>query len=368
MITIVQCVNSLDVGGIEQLALTLARQFNHGQFRSLLCCIEDRGRLADQAEADGLSVHTLQMQRSGKWQGFRNLCRLLRQHRPVVVHTHNFKPFYYGALARLVGAADVHIQTRHGAFTKAHRAHWRYRWLRRWADALVTVSEDGRHKLSQQSGLAEDKIGVLPNGVDTHQFCPATSPAALRRELGLPTTVPAIMTAARFSPEKDLGTLLRAFVLVRRSLPEAELWLLGDGGERSNLEALARELGIASHTWFFGARADVFRFLQAADLFALSSISEGLSIALIEAIASGLPVVATDVGGNREVIHPPEAGSLVPARNPQALADECVRLLRDRESLKRLSTAARARALRQFSLERMLREYETLYLRNLKLD
>lgn len=362
MITIVQCVNSLDVGGVEQLALTLARRFQHDSFRALICCMEERGQLAEQAERDGISVHALQMQHRGKWRGFRELCRLLREHRPVVIHTHNFKPFYYGTLTRMLGVADAHVHTRHGAFTKTHRAHGRYRWLRRWADALVTVSEDGRHKLSRQSGLPVEKIGVVPNGVDTNLFCPAADRAAIRRELGLPIACPALVTAARFSPEKDLGTLLRAFARVKQAVPAAELWLLGDGAERSHLETLAQELGLTDATRFLGARADVAKFLQAADLFALSSLSEGLSIALLEAIASGLPVVATDVGGNREIVNPPEAGSLVPSRDFAALANECVRLLQDRETRQRLSQAARARALRQFSLERMLQEYEKLYL------
>jgi len=362
MLTVVQCVNTLDVGGVEQLALTLARQFRGDGFQTLICCIEDRGRLAEQAEREGIPVHALCLEQQGKWRGLRALCRLLRQHHPVVLHTHNFKPFYYGALTRLLGAADVHVQTRHGAFTKTHRAHWRYRWMRRWADALVTVSEDGRHRLSQQSGLAVDKIGLIPNGVDTDQFCPATDKAAVRRQLGLPATCPAIVTAARFSPEKDLGTLLRAFAAVRQSLPDTELWLLGDGAERANLEALRRELGLGDRVRFFGARPDVRLFLQAADLFALSSVSEGLSIALIEAIASGLPVVATDVGGNQEIINPPEAGRLVPARDPQALGHALVQVLGDSALRHKLSQAARKRALEKFSLERMLQSYRELYL------
>ncbi len=364
--TVVQCINSLDLGGAERLALTIAQQLDRHTFRSVICCMEERGALADEAERAGIEVHALRMQHTGKWSAFHRLCDLLRATQPGVIHSHNFKPFYYASLARLRGAASAHVHTRHGAFTREHRFEWRYRLLRPWADSLVTVSEDGRRKLSHASGLPLGKISVLPNGVDTTRFQPTTNKTFERTKLGLLKDCPAIANVARLSPEKDLPTLLRAFAILLRSCPNAELWIIGDGSERPMLASLSVELGIAAKTRFLGARNDVADILRAADVFALSSISEGLSVALIEAAASGLPIVATDVGGNREIIDPPNAGLVVPPRDPQALAEAMQRLLRDTPMRAALGVAARSRAIAHFSLQSMIDSYSQLYLEHVR--
>jgi len=361
VITVVQCVNNLDLGGLERMVLTLARKLKDGRFRSVVCCIEDRGTLAEQAEREGIEVRALEMEQRGKWNALRGLGAILRERRPNVIHSHNFKPFYYAALTRMFGAADAHVHTRHGAFTRHHRAHWRYRWMRRWADELVTVSEDGRQQLARSTGLPPDRIGVMANGVDTEQFKPVTDKVAVRKELGLPERCLAVVVAARLSPEKDLETLLRAFAIASRAHPDAELWIVGDGAERERLELLSRELGLTSNTRFLGARSDVNRVLSSADVFALSSVSEGLSIALIEAAASGLPIVATKVGGNAEIANPPAGGRLVAPRNPDAFAAALGELLADPRARADMGRATRQRAVERFSLDQMASRYANLY-------
>ena len=358
---IVQCVNNLDLGGLERMVLSLAKQLKIRGYGSSICCIENRGALADEAERSGIVVHTLHARETGQWRAINRLNQLLNECHPNVFHSHNFKPFYYGAIARLRGAADVHVHTRHGAFTKVHRAHWRYRLLRPWIDELVTVSEDGRRQLANQTGLNAAHIGVVVNGVDTDCFHPSNDRAAARRALAVPVDDCLILAAARFSIEKNLETLLQAFALVAVEHSKARLWLVGDGPERQMLEGLAHQLGIDSKIRFFGFRNDVAELLRAADVFTLTSLSEGLSVALLEAAASGLPIVATDVGGNREIVNPPECGLIVPPRDPRALAAAYLQLLRDPATCAQIGTRARARIIDQFSLQRMVEEYSRLY-------
>jgi glycosyltransferase involved in cell wall biosynthesis len=309
----------------------------------------------------------------------------------------------------MTGAADGHIHTRHGAFIQQHKALWRYRLLRRGVNKIVSVSVDGREELAKLSGLPVEQIGVVANGVDTEKYKPAVS--TQRSAVSDPT----IITVARLSPEKDLATLLRAFRLVldrwgkrpacpstsadnqaefdetrssangyptmplvrmagsavrseattdsgapsRRALPQ--LILVGDGPERSSLEALAQDLNLGNQIKFLGVRNDIPNLLQAADVFALSSISEGLSMALIEAAAYGLPIVATDVGGNAEIVNAPHGGRLVPARNPEAIAVALADVLGDDASRQAMGTAARQHAVANFSLEQMVTTYLKLY-------
>ena len=361
MITIVQCVNNMDLGGTEQLVLSLVRALRARGFGTAICCIENAGALAAQAEASGTQVHPLQMQHQGKLRALHSLCDFLRHRQPVVIHSHNFKPFYYASLATLCGASNGHIHTRHGALLQHHRAVWRYRLLRRWVDAWVTVSADRQSELAERTGLPLAAIQVIGNGVDTNRFTPATDRQAVRRQLGLPVDVPAIVVAARLAPEKDFPTLLQAFRLVRQQLPTAELWFAGDGPERARLERTSNELKLSTATRFLGVRDDVNRLLQAADLFALSSLSEGLSMSLIEAAACGLPIVATAVGGNFEVVNPPAGGQLVPPANPPALAAALCEVLTNEPLRLAMSRAARQHALNQFSVERMVDGYVHLY-------
>ena len=361
MITIVQCVNNMDLGGTEQMVLSLVRALRARGFGTAICCIENRGKLADEAEQLGIPVHDLNMAENGKLATLRSLCALLRQQKPVVIHSHNFKPFYYASLATLCGASNGHIHTRHGALLRHHNAVWRYRLLRRWVDAWVTVSADRQAELAERTGLPPTGIHVLANGVDTAKFCPPTDRLAVRRQLGLPENIPAIIVVARLAPEKDLTTLLQAFRLIRQQLPMTELWLAGDGPERADLERTSHALGLSTHTRFLGARDDVHRLLQAADVCALPSLSEGLSIALIEAAASGLPIVATDVGGNHEVVNPPDGGQLVPVGNPAAMAKALLTILLNSKLSAAMRQAARHHAEKDFGLMQMADSYITLY-------
>ena len=361
MTTVIQCVNSLDLGGLEQMVVRLAGALHQRGYPSEICCIENRGHLAEAAEAIGVRVHAFEMTQQGKRRTLRALCQLLRRQRPTIIHSHNFKPFYYAALARLLGAAELHVHTRHGAFTRQHRAPWRYRVLRTGTDALVAVSIHGRQELARLSGWPLDRIGILANGVDLTRFQPATDQAALRRKLGLPAACRSVLVVARLSPEKNLETLLQAFSLVADSCPDAELWIVGAGPEQIHLETMCHGLGLQSRTRFLGARADVPDLLAAADVCALSSISEGLSLSLIEAAACGLPIVATDVGDNAKVVNPPAGGRLVAARNPAALAAALVEVLNDPALRLTMGRQARAHALQNFSLDQMVNGYIQLY-------
>lgn len=355
--SVVQCVNNLDLGGLERVVVILARQLRARGISCDIVCVEDRGALADEAEREGIRVTALHAEKAGKRAALRQLIAALQSRPRVVLHSHNFKPFWYAARARFHGAADGHVHTRHGAFIRRHRFVWRYRLMRRWTDAIVTVSRDGREELGRLSGLPVEQIGVVPNGIDTDTHRPAADKKAVRQQLGWNVDGPVIITVSRLAPEKDLGTLLRAM----QCLPQANLWLVGYGPEETALRELAKELAVADRVTFWGRRDDVPALLSAADVFALSSLSEGLSMALIEAAACGLPMVATQVGGNHEIVDPPHGGLLVPVGQPLALAAAIDGILRSPERRLAMGNHARRHAEMHFSVRTMVDRYVTFY-------
>jgi glycosyltransferase involved in cell wall biosynthesis len=224
----------------------------------------------------------------------------------------------------------------------------------------VAVAEDAREVATRVEGVSSAKVVTIVNGVDTDAFRPTPDRGLARAELGVPTSGFHIGVVARLSPEKDHATLLAAFARVHAERPDTILTLVGDGPLRRELEALAGELGIGRAVRFAGARRDVARALAAFDVFALSSRTEGLSLTLIEAAAMGLPIVATRVGGNSEVVVDGETGWLVPAADPASFARALLACAAEPRRTA-MGLRGRERAVERFSIDRMTRAYEAIY-------
>ncbi len=235
----------------------------------------------------------------------------------------------------------------------------RFEALRRHAAAFVAVSVPIREELAR-AGVPEARIRSIPNGVDTRRFAPADGEERhrLRHALGLPP-VPIAIYTGRLAPEKGVDLLLDAWAVVRRAGEPGLLCLVGDGADRAPLELRARDLGIVGAVRFTGAVADVASWLRAADAFVLPSRQEGLSVALLEAMACGLAVVATAVGGSGEAAG--DAAVLVPPRNAEALGDALLRVLVDPSRARALGERARRRAVDRFEILQVARRYVELY-------
>lgn len=294
------------------------------------------------------------------------------RHRYDIMHCHLMtSPMTIGLLARpLVRKPLVVNPHRSGAIGDVAvlkhlvpLGRTRLALARHLADAFVSISRDIREEL-RGIGVGEEKLWDIPNGVDLAQFSPADPAmrAALRRSLGLPDG-PLALFAGRLVQEKGLDVLLNAWPLVLRRLPEAHLLVLGEGDQRAALEAQAHQLGLAGRVGFAGSRDDVAPYLRAADAFVLPSYAEGLPVSLIEAMACGLPCVATAIGGTIRVLEDGATGRLVPAGDPAALAYGLIETLTS-PAARRWSDQARQHVARHYSLdavaERYVQMYETL--------
>jgi glycosyltransferase involved in cell wall biosynthesis len=250
-----------------------------------------------------------------------------------------------------------------GVNRRARRREWLYRRALMGTDTVVTVCEAARKDAIERGIVPSVKACVIPNGIHVDRFQPASPEMhdRLAHLLDLPDRTQIIGTVGRLNWAKDQLGLIRAFKQVHEQHTDTALVLIGDGELRAMLQQSAEEEGVADSVHFLGDRSDVGELLQGLDMFVLSSLSEGYSMALLEASAVALPIVATEVGGNGEIVRNDVTGLLSPAGNPTALAGAMLTLLRNPKHAVALGQSARAWVERHGSLEAMAMSYDQLY-------
>ncbi|WP_437192405.1 glycosyltransferase [Planctomicrobium sp. SH527] len=342
---------TLKTGGLERLLVEFGRFHNPKNVELTFVSLADLGPPADDLRAAGFEVQTLGMPKTGKIAALKSLRSIFRERNIDVVHTHNTYPHFYGAIAARWAGVQTVINTQHGrGCGSGWKSLWQFRIANRLASRVVGVSEDATNLCRGQDRPNAKNMITIWNGIDLDRFA-----------FHGPRLEPIAISVARLSPEKDYATLFRALPHVIAYEPRFKLLLVGDGSERQPLEKLADELGIRSHIEFLGERKDVSELLKTAGFFVSSSKTEGISLTLLEAMAVGLPIVTTRVGGNPEIVVEGETGKLVPSQNPEALADAICRMLDEHPLWPTYADAARARAEQHFSARTMVKNYESLY-------
>ncbi len=362
---IVHVVENLERGGLERAVIDLATaQVARGD-RVRIVCLFERGQLADEAEASGVPV-----QACGKRGGFDPgvLWRLRRQLRGAeILHTHNAGAHYHAIAAAFGLPLRRRVNTRHGmgALDASSRREALYRRTMPFTDAVATVCEAARSDLARRAALPAGKLVAVPNGIRVERFtaADASARAALRAELELAAGTRVLGTVGRLNPVKDHAGLIHAFAELRAGGVDAALVIAGDGALRGELEALVAARGLAGQVRLLGDRSDVARLLRGFDAFVLPSLSEGYSIALLEACATALPIVATQVGGNAEIVRDGVNGLLVPPRDRAALAQALRRVLADNALAARFAQAGRDWVMAEGSVATMAERYAALYAR-----
>ncbi len=362
---IAHVVENLERGGLERMAIDLVGAQHAAGHRCRVACLFEPGALAHELESQGIEVHACR-KRSGFDPGAVGRLRAwLRAVPGAVVHTHNANAHYHTVAAGLGLPLAKVINTRHGmgASQPGSRGEWLYRRTMRRTDIVAAVCEAARARFAQQGVRPRKQLLSVPNGIRVEDFSCASEErrAALRNVLGFAPGVRIIGTVGRLNPVKDQATLLRAFARVHAQSADTALALVGDGALRATLQAQSAALGIGDAVRFLGDRSDVRQLLQGFDMFVLSSLSEGYSMALLEACASGLPIVATDVGGNREIVVDGRNGFVAAPADEQALAEAMAALLREPARAVQMGQAGRDWALREASIATMAARYDALY-------
>lgn len=356
-----QLVLSLSPGGTERLVIEICRHLAD-RVESTVCCLDPPGAWASEIEQLGVPVLSL-----GRAPGFHpamalRLARVMAARRIEVLHCHHYSPFVYGRLATAICPRVRLVFTEHGRLSDdapSRKRRFVNPVLARWPGRLYAVSEDlKRHMVAE--GFPAGRVQVLHNGIDPARRPTRDARHAARAALGLAPGAFVVGAVGRLEPVKSLATMLRAHAVLVARHPSAALAIVGDGSERPALEALACELGLGGSVRFAGHRADVRALMPAFDVHVNCSIYEGLSLTILEAMAAGLPVVATPVGGNPEVVVDGETGRLATG-HPHALAAAVLALARDPAARSALGDAGRWRVKRHFSVARMVAQYAEAY-------
>lgn len=346
--TVTHVVGGLEYGGLEKLVVAFAERGDPERFCLRIVTLAEGGVLRARLAELGVEVHVLG--RGGLLARAQRLRRCLLEKPTQILHTHNPSPHILGALARSGGRVAALVHTKHGT---NFNVGWRGRVLNHWAarrtDAVVAVSHNAADAALNLEWVPADKVSVIWNGVD----------------LG-PEPVPRILSSraicvARLNRVKDHETLLRALRLIADRRPGVELELVGDGPQAGRIAGLRDELGLARHLTLSGACSDVRARLDRADVFVMTSLSEGISLTVLEAMAAGLPTVVTAVGGSPEIVVDGVTGTLVPPRDPAAVARAVQAILDAPTRAAEMGRAGRQRVAEHFNIQRMVRDYEALY-------
>ncbi|MBI3997046.1 MAG: glycosyltransferase [Candidatus Omnitrophica bacterium] len=339
--------------------IRLAAGLDRRRFAPIICCMNEPGPFATQAISRGIEVIALHKRGAIDLGMLIRLTRVMRQRRPGIVHTHLWGASFWGRLAARLARVPVVIVHEHGM--QPYRGAFHFfcdRWLARVTSRILFASQHVLQIYRAKTAVAESKCMVIPNGVAVLRL---PDRIAARRARGWSPDDQVILSVGRLSPEKGYEDLLKAFALIASRAPHARLVLVGDGAQRAALQTLQAQSGLNGRVTFAGRQEDVTGWLAAADLYVQPSHREGLPLAVLEAMAAGVPVVATDVGDLRYVITEGRTGYLVPARQPDTLAARLVDVLEHPEQQPRIAEAARALVRTRFSDEQMIRAIERVY-------
>ncbi|MEI8381230.1 MAG: GT4 family glycosyltransferase PelF [Planctomycetota bacterium] len=344
---------TLKTGGLERLLADIARHHDEGCTPEFLALTEV-GRFAEIIRDAGCTVHRLNP--SGRFGQLKQMVQLFRRGQYDVVHTHNTYPHLYASIAARLAGVPVVVNTRHGQRAgHGWKSRTQFRWASHLVDRIIAVSDDAARLCVDADGVKPRKVIRIWNGIDIDDF-----------QFTGPITTPVAISVARLSAEKDFPSLLQAMAIAVREVPDLKLKLVGDGPERPRLEQLTDELGLRAHVEFLGERKDVPELLSQAGFFVTASLTEGISLTLLEAMAVGLPVVATSVGGNSEIVDAPQTGRLVPPADPDKLAAAMVAMCHEKTQWPAMGQAGRRRVEEHFEVRRMVSDYEDLYRQLLK--
>ena len=361
-IRVLHVVFSLEPGGMENGIVNVANALPEEEFEIHVACLERRGAFVDRLK------HPERVTVLGKPPGFsfaasKSLRREIARIRPHLVHSHNLGPLIYSAISTSGGFQVPILQGEHAELTKTEltpKRLWQRRLFYRCCKAVHSVSH-GMHAQLKDLGFGSPKLRVIVNGVDTNRFAPSEKVAA-KRAAGIPENALVFGIVGRFGPFKRHRLLVEAFENAADLNPNLYLLVVGGGGpEESNVRDQVNASRHASRITLTGFQQDPRPFYHAMDLLVVPSVNEGLSNAVLEALACGIPVLAHQACGNAEVVRHRKDGFLANLSTAESLTQELINVCNHSDILPALGVSARERAISQFSLNGMVNEYRNLY-------
>ncbi len=361
---VLRIISDLPVGGVENRLLALLPKLKN-TYDVRICCIRARGALADDFERAGIPVSLKYFRSRLHPLSLYRLAAYMRKEHIDIVHTHMYRPNVSGVIAARLAKVPVVISQIHNV------NHWdNKRQLRMdarlsgWRDKVIAVSEAVKHDYIKQTGTAPEKCVVIYNGIELSIFDAERPAAAERERWGIGRQDKVVGLIARLVPQKDHLTFIQAARYVCNAIPQVKFLIVGEeegrDGVLEQLKTRIAELGLTKQVTFTGTQKNIADILGIMDVSALSSLREGFSNVVLESMAAGVPMVATDVGGNAEAVLDGVTGFVVPPQSPQALAQAIIKILQDDTLAASMCRASRERA-KLFSLDAMYEDTKALY-------
>jgi len=352
---IVHILHSFGTGGMEKGVATLVEHASPN-FEHIIICLTTSGNTS-RLLPSGTKVIELNKPKGNSIRFLYRLSKLLKKLDPDIVHTRNWAGTDGIIATRLAGIRSV-VHSEHGFGSENptgmnSRRIWFHKWLSLWVKEYICVSTPLKRWLIEHVGVRRP-VTQIYNGVDTEVYRPGPG-ILMRRKLGISQQAFVIGIVASLNAIKDHPTLIRAFNVLRQQEPESILLIVGNGSERSKLESLA-----GTGVFFLGNREDVPEVMRALDVFVLSSVNEGISNTILEAMATGLPVVASNVGGNPELVVDGVTGSLFPSGDVEALSSALLDYFKSPGLRLQHGNQGRERAVAHFSIKAMVESYEAV--------
>ncbi|MCS7239117.1 MAG: glycosyltransferase [Thermoguttaceae bacterium] len=358
---VLQIIPTLDRAGAEKQMSLLVRHLDPERFEPHVCVLTRTGPLEGELRAAGIPVHLVGKRFRADPAAYLRLRRLVRTLRPTIVHTWLFAGNSYGRLAAWQAKVPVVIASER--CVDLWKAGWQFaldRLLAKWSDAIV-VNSVGVRDFYIARGLPAEKIVVISNAVELPPEAPSSTREEILAELGLPQNARLVAVIGRLWPQKRIQDAIWAADLLKVVRKDVHLLVVGDGPQRNQLLRYRDQVEIADHVHFLGHRDDVPRLLPHVDILWSTSAYEGQSNAILEAMAHGRPVIATDIPGTRDLVVSGKTGFLFPVGDRMALARLTERLLEDPELAWRIGSAARQFVAEHFSVRRMVEAFQELY-------
>ncbi len=356
MITICFVIGQLSTGGTEKQLYELLKDINKKTFQPIVISLSEGGVWADEIRKLGIDVFELKRRKNIEFSRLFRLIKLFKSIKPAIVHCYLFSANSYGRLAAIINRIPIIIASERNLpeIGKDKKNYQIYidKILSFFSDGIICNSQTAADLLINKYKFNKNKIFVIHNGINLtslNYFPPKYNPT--------------IGTVCRLSPQKNLRLFLDLARVLLEKKNDLKFLIVGDGPMRSELETYAKKLEIQKNIFFFGEQRNVFKFLKEMNVFVLTSLYEGLSNSIMEAMLSGLPVVATDVGGNRELIVDGETGFLCEPNNLSDMVEKVIYLINNPQEAKKMGEKGRKRIIDHFNSDIMITKIEELYLK-----
>ncbi len=362
---LMQITHDLAIGGLQQVVVNICRSIDREKFKVSVLCLRALGEFVPDVQSLGIKVFSLpRTKRGADYLSFLKVAKILRQEKIDVIHTHNTQPFVDGTLGALFSGVKTIVHTDHARdFPDKRRYMFAEYMMSHFAYRVVGVSDHTSANLVNYEKISPKKVVTVANGIDGSRYQIRIDRGEKRKELGIKSNGPIIGLGVRLTEQKGITYLLQAMPQVIKCFPDITLVVAGDGTLKKELQAEAFHLGIDKSVLFLGSRLDVPELLKLFDLYVLPSLWEGLPMVLLEAMAAGCPIIATDVGGVSTVIEDKKNGVLVAPQNHKLLGANIVRLLSENDLREYYIRNGLQKFRDKFSADIMTRQYEKFYLR-----